>query len=151
MVLKSPVLFLITIFAACMLQAQPFAPSYDSSQAIADRIVQSKIPVLVDFWAAWCGPCRMLNPIIEDLEKKYRNKVLFVKVNVDIHRALSAYFGISSIPAVFLINNKNVIKAFPGVQPKETYAAALDSTLKLPPPPAEPSETPSPKRPPDAQ
>jgi thioredoxin 1 len=109
--------------------SQPLAPPVDSSQAIADRIVQSKIPVLVDFWAVWCGPCRMLNPIIEDLEKAYRKKILFVKVNVDIHRALSAYFGVQSIPAVFIIYNKNVVASLPGVQPKKRYIEELDKVI----------------------
>ncbi len=111
----------------------PTAPT-DSSQLIADRIVQSPQPVLVDFWATWCGPCRMLNPIIADLEKEYHRKVLFIKVNVDIHRALSAYFGVRSIPAVFIIKNKNVVAALQGVQPKDRYAEELDKVLTSPPP-----------------
>jgi thioredoxin 1 len=117
---------------------QPFVPPEDSSQAIADRIVQSEIPVLVDFWAAWCGPCRILNPIIAELEETYKDKVLFIKVNVDIHRALSSYFGVSSIPAVFIIHKKSVVQALPGVQPKENYIKALDTVLKgSPSPPVE--------------
>ena len=110
--------------------SQPFAASTDSSQAIADRIVQSEKPVLVDFWASWCMPCKMLNPIIKDLEKEYGERVLFIKVNVDIHRALSTYFKIQSIPSVFIIHKKNVVQALNGVQSKEQYAAALDAVLK---------------------
>lgn len=136
------VLFSLLFVFACGQSAigQPMLPppGKDSSQAIADRIIGSKVPVLVDFWAAWCGPCRMLNPIIADLEKKYHRKVTFIKVDVDQHRSLSAYFGISSIPAVFIIYNKNVVQALSGVQPKERYIAALDAVLKSPPPAAEP-------------
>lgn len=130
---------LFCLSGALSVSGQPMDPPADSSQIIADRIVQSKTPVLVDFWAVWCRPCRILNPIIEDLEKAYRKKVLFVKVNVDIHRALSAYFGVQSIPAVFIINNKSVVASIPGVQPKERYIEELDKVLSAPPAPAQPS------------
>jgi thioredoxin 1 len=108
------------------------APPVDSSQQIADMIVNSKIPVLVDFWAVWCGPCRMLNPIIKQLEKDYGKKVLFVKVNVDVHRSIANYFSINSIPAVFIIKDKNVLKMLPGLQAREAYVAALDEVLNAP-------------------
>ena len=135
--MKSPfigLLAIVAVFNFSELFGQPLAPKADSSQAIADRIVKSEIPVLVDFWASWCMPCRMLNPIIEELEKEYKNRVLFIKVNVDVHRALSAYFKVTSIPAVFIIHKKSVVQAFPGVQPKERYIAALDTMLKTPSP-----------------
>ncbi|MCX7725380.1 MAG: thioredoxin [Chitinispirillaceae bacterium] len=102
----------------------------DSSQYIADKIIQSEIPVLVDFWAVWCLPCRILNPIIKELEEKYKDQVLFIKVNVDRNRALSSYFGVSSIPTVFLIDQKTVVALIPGVHPKETYVEAIEKVLK---------------------
>jgi thioredoxin 1 len=101
----------------------------DSSQFIADRIVQSKVPVLVDFWAAWCGPCRLLSPTIDELKKEYAGKILVMKVNVDIHRGLSAYFRISSIPAVFIIANRAVVDYLPGLQPKVSYTQAIEKAL----------------------
>lgn len=101
----------------------------DSSQLIADKIVNSKTPVLVDFWAPWCGPCKMLNPIIKELEKEYDQKVVFIKVNVDIHKAIAAYFGITAIPAVFIIKDKAVVKMLPGLQNKDSYKEALDEVL----------------------
>jgi len=109
----------------------------DSSQLIANEIVKSEIPVLVDFWAPWCAPCRYLNPIMNELEKDFAGKVRFVKVNVDIHRSIAAYFEVLSIPAVFIVNKKVVVKAISGLQPKEVYANALKEILATPSP-AEP-------------
>lgn len=104
----------------------------DSSNSIADKIVRSQIPVVVDFWAAWCAPCRILDPVIEDLEKEYRNRVLFIKVDVDIHKNLAGYFKVSSIPSIFIIKDKTVVASLPGVQDKETYRRALDAVLNPP-------------------
>ena len=131
--LKQLLFFFLFIFMTTVAAiSQPMAPPpADSSQAIADKIVKSEIPVLIDFWAPWCGPCRMLNPIIKKLEKSYENRVLFMKVNVDIHKALSAYFRVSSIPAIFIIHDKSVVKALPGVQPEEQYIRELDAVLKI--------------------
>ena len=124
---------LLVLCGAYATAGQPMQSPTDSSQHIADRIVQSEVPVLVDFWAVWCGPCRMLNPIIKELEKSYRKRVLFIKVNVDVHRALSAYFGVQSIPSVFIIKDKNVKAALAGVQPRERYVEELEKVLALPP------------------
>jgi thioredoxin 1 len=122
----------------------------DSSQQIADKIVQSKKSVLVDFWAAWCGPCRLLNPILKDLEKEYQGKLVFMKVNVDIHRAIASYFGINAIPMVFIIKDKTVVKVLQGLQPKEAYAGAikevLASSVKPAVPPKTAEEKPQPKQ-----
>jgi len=117
-------------------QMPPLEAPFDSSQIIADRITASKIPVLIDFWAPWCGPCRMLGPVIEDLKKKYAGKVSFEKINVDVERQISAYFRISSIPAVFIVNDKTVINYLQGFQPKAVYEEALQAVLKPSAPPA---------------
>jgi thioredoxin 1 len=116
-------------------QMPPLNAPFDSSQIIADRITASKIPVLIDFWAPWCGPCRMLGPVIEDLKKKYAGKVSFEKINVDVERQISAYFRISSIPAVFIVNDKTVINYLQGFQPKAVYEEALQAVLKPSAPP----------------
>ncbi len=121
-------------------KAQPMIPGnqsqalVDSSQLIANEIVKSEIPVLVDFWAPWCAPCRLLNPIIQELEKEFEGKVRFMKVNVDIHQSIAAYFGVRSIPVVYIVNNKVAVKAIPGLQPKEVYAEALKEIIAAPPP-----------------
>lgn len=101
----------------------------DSSQLIADKIIKSEIPVLVDFWAQWCAPCRILNPLIEELEKDFKNKAMFIKVNVDINKALAKYFGITKIPEVFILSNKTVVRKISGVQPKEIYVKTLKEVI----------------------
>jgi|SRR5690554_1794714 len=101
----------------------------DSSQLIADKIIKSEIPVLVDFWAQWCAPCRILNPLIEELEKDSKNKAMFIKVNVDINKALAKYFEITKIPEVFILSNKTVVRKISGVQPKEIYVKTLKEVI----------------------
>lgn len=137
------VLLFFIICAAVMGQnGAPFPQQYfyeqemvaDSSQQIADRIIKSKIPVCVDFWAAWCAPCRILNPTLEKLEKKYHGKVLFLKVNADYNRQIAAYFRIQGIPAVFVIRDKAVQRALVGVRPEADYRKALDEVLAMRPP-----------------
>ena len=80
---------------------------------------------LVDFWAAWCMPCRMVAPTIEELAEEFDEKVTVGKVNVDNDGALAARFGIMSIPTVILLRDGKEVKRFIGVQSKDVYADAL--------------------------
>jgi thioredoxin 1 len=107
----------------------PEAIPFDSSQQIADRIIGSKLPVMLDFWAPWCGPCRMLDPVMDTLKKEYKGRVLFVKVNVDIHRQIAGYFRVQGIPAIFFICDSSVQNYLVGYHPKTDYKTALDSVL----------------------
>ena len=101
----------------------------DSSKLIADKIIKSEVPVLIDFWAQWCAPCRILNPLIEELEKDFKSNAMFIKVNVDINKALAKYFGITKIPEVFILSNKTVVRKISGVQPKEIYVKTLKEVI----------------------
>ena len=93
------------------------------------QVMQSDQPVLVDFWAEWCQPCRMLTPTIEALAADYAGKVKVGKMNVDDHKQAAAQFRIRSIPAVFLFHKGEVVQQISGLRKKEDYAAAIDGVL----------------------
>lgn len=124
-------LFALSLYVGVNAQFPPSnSQAYtDSSDQIADKIIKSKKPVLIDFWASWCMPCRMLNPIIKELEGEYKGKVMFMKINIDMHRAIASHFGVRAIPAVFIVHNKSVVNALNGLRAKEDYKAALDEVL----------------------
>ena len=93
------------------------------------EVVNSDVPVLVDFWAPWCGPCKMIGPIIEELAGEFGDKVKIGKVNVDNNQDLAAKFGIRGIPTVMLFKGGESINSFVGLRPKEDLAAALTDAI----------------------
>ena len=94
-----------------------------------NEIVKSDKPVLVDFWASWCGPCRMVSPVIDQLAEEYGGKISVGKVNVDDEGALAAEFAIVSIPTVILFKNGKEVKKLVGVHSVDDYADMIDASL----------------------
>ena len=90
-------------------------------------VLDAAEPVLVDFWAPWCGPCKMIAPTIEELATQYEGKVRIGKVNTDENPQTATRQQISAIPTVILFNKGEAVEKFVGVTPKEKFAAALDA------------------------
>ncbi len=89
------------------------------------EVLQSELPVLVDFWATWCGPCRMMAPIVEEIAQEYDGKIVVGKVDVDENEDLAAQFGIMSIPTMLIFKNGQVTDTALGVTPKEKLVSML--------------------------
>ena len=100
-----------------------------TDSSFQDTVLKSDKPVLVDFWAAWCGPCRMLAPIVEDIAKDFEGKAVVGKVDVDNNQQISMEYGIRNIPTVLIFKNGEVVDKLVGVSPKEVIAEKLSAHL----------------------
>ena len=94
-----------------------------------ELVLNSDKPVLVDFWAAWCGPCRMLGPIVEELHNDYDGKAVVGQVDVDNNQQIAMQYGIRNIPTVLIFKNGEVVDKFVGVAPKASIAEKLEAYL----------------------
>jgi thioredoxin 1 len=105
-------------------------PLHVTDETFQQEVLESKLPVLVDFWAPWCGPCRMVGPIIEELAGDYDGRVVVAKVNVDENDVTSGKYGVTSIPTMIIFNGGKEVERMVGARPKKSLAERLDALLK---------------------
>jgi thioredoxin 1 len=100
-----------------------------TDQNFQSDVLKSDKPVVVDFWAPWCGPCKIVGPTIEELAKDYQGKVLVGKLNVDDNQQTAGMYGVMSIPTVMVFKNGKPVKQMVGAQGKESYKKAIDEAI----------------------
>lgn len=101
-----------------------------TSENFDNEVMNSSQPVLVDFWAEWCGPCRMMGPVMEQIAEQYPEKVKVGKVNVDSQVNLASKFRVMSIPTIMIFNNGEVIQQVVGARTKDEFVNMLDDVIK---------------------
>ena len=108
-------------------------PTYQTPQVtdvnFNEVVAQSKIPVLIDFYANWCGPCKVLGPVIDELSEEYQGKALVVKVNTEHNPQLSQHFQIKSIPTMLFVHKGAVVARYQGLVPKPNLEEMLDGYI----------------------
>ena len=100
-----------------------------TDQNFEEVVLKSDIPVMVDLWAVWCGPCKMIHPIIEELSEEYEGKALMTKLDVDSNRETAIKYGIRNIPTVLFIKNGEVVDKQVGAVPKKKFVEKLEPIL----------------------
>lgn len=106
-----------------------------SSMTITDdnfeqEVLKADIPVIVDFWAPWCGPCSMVGPILEDIADKYSEQIKVVKINVDTNTEIARQYNIMSIPAIFFFKDGKLVEQIIGALPKTTFIDMVEKVLE---------------------
>jgi thioredoxin 1 len=94
-----------------------------------DEVLKADVPVLVDFWAEWCGPCRMIGPALEELSSEYEGRVKIAKVNVDEDPHIASRFGVRGIPALFMFKQGEMVSTRTGAAPKASLKGWIEETV----------------------
>lgn len=94
-----------------------------------ELVINSDKPVMLDFWAVWCGPCRMIAPIVEEMHSEYEGKAVIGKVDVDNNQEVAMKYGIRNIPTVLFVKNGEVVDKQVGAAPKQVFTAKMDALL----------------------
>jgi len=100
-----------------------------TNENFEQECLKSEVPVLIDFWAEWCGPCRMVGPVVDELAEEYKDKLKVGKLNVDNAREVAAQYGIRSIPTLMIFKGGQVADTMVGAQPKDGVKAFIDKNL----------------------
>ena len=95
------------------------------------KVLNCKKPVFIDFWAVWCPPCRMMEPLLNSIMEMYKDKVEFVKVNVDINKKIARDYDIQGVPSYMIVNGKKKIKEIIGASSKKQLANLIDDAIKI--------------------
>lgn len=100
-----------------------------NSEIFEHEVLNSEIPVVVDFWATWCGPCRKLAPVIDEISQGYEGKVKFAKLNVEQNKDIATKYSISGIPCLLVFKNGEPIERMAGLMPKSTILSNIDKHI----------------------
>ncbi len=100
-----------------------------TDQSFKQEVLESSMPTVVDFWAPWCGPCRIVSPIIDELAQEYAGKVKIGKINVDENSQTAGQYGVMSIPSIVFFKNGQPVKTMVGAQSKENYKQEIEAIL----------------------